>query len=297
MNSTRRPHFRLAASLGASAILFAGCAAQTPQPIDPPDETPPPAVAVFCRDLSDGAVLQASLDASAGTDEQILNDAVELCANEPGLAWTDALVHAANQPEPELSSLKEVFPITDDQGYTFDLAVDFELVNITADPSTEPPGVTAAKRTMGMSISITNTTPQRDITFKEVNGVISPLDLPTFLFAAVYNEDSPVCAAVQSWDGSCQWIMGYGRMESGQTVSAGATYPLKVWGGSPNGGEISTLLRGIPEASWAEVSENLAQPDGYRITYSAGDGSRFESVCASEKMLPVIVSTTTCEAS
>jgi hypothetical protein len=78
-------------------------------------------------------------------------------------------------------------------------------------------------------------------------------------------------------------------------VSAGATYPLKVWGGVPNGGDISTLLRGIPEASWAEVSESLSNPDGYRITYSAGDGSRFASVCASEKMLPVLVSTATCE--
>lgn len=295
MHSTRHPHLRLAVSLGASAILLAGCAAQTPQPVDPPDETPAPAVAAYCRDLSDGAVLQASRDASAGTDEEILSDAIELCANQPDLAWTDALVQAASQPEPALSSLKQVFPITDDQGYTFDLAVDFRLLDVTADPSTEPPGFTAAKRTMGMSISITNTTPQRDITFKEIHGIISPLDLPTFLFSAVYNEDSSVCAAVQSWDGNCQWVMGYGRMESGQTVSAGATYPLKVWGGVPNGGDISTLLRGIPEASWAEVSESLSNPDGYRITYSAGDGSRFASVCTSEKMLPVLVSTATCE--
>lgn len=295
MHSTRRPYLRLAVSLGASTILLAGCAPQATQPVALPDDTPAPAVAEYCRDLSDGAALQASLDASAGTDEEILNDAVELCAEQPELAWTDALVQAASQPEPALSSLIEVFPITDNQGYTFDLAVDFRLVDITAAPSTEPPGATAAKRTMGLSISITNTTPQRDITFKEVNGIISPLDLPTFLFSAVYNADSPVCAAVQSWEGSCKWVMGYGRMESGQTVSAGATYPLKVWGGTPNGGEISTLLRGIPEASWAEVSESLSHPDGYLITYSAGDGSRFDSVCASEKMLPVLVSTATCK--
>lgn len=296
MHNNRRPYLRLAVSLGASTILLTGCAAQATQPVALPDNTPAPAVAEYCRDLSDASVLQASRDASAGTDEEIMNDAVELCASEPDLAWADALVQAASQPEPALSALKESFPITDDQGYTFDLAVDFRLIDITADPSTEPPGATAAKRTMGMSISITNTTPQRDITFKEVNGIISPLDLPTFLFSAVYNEDSPVCAAIQSWDGSCKWVMGYGRMENGQTVSAGATYPLKVWGGTPNGGEISTLLRGIPEASWAEVSESLSHPDGYRITYSAGDGSRFGSVCASEKMLPVLLSTATCEA-
>ncbi|WP_156458814.1 hypothetical protein [Microbacterium sp. Leaf179] len=298
MPATRRPFVRLASSLGVSVFLLAGCAAQgqPSQPVGPIDETSAPAVAEYCRDVADGAVLQASRDASAWTDEDIVNDAIELCADQPDLAWTDALVHAASQPEPALSSLKQVFPITDDQGYTFDLAVDFRLIDITADPSTEPPGVTAATRTMGMSISLTNTTPQRDITFKAVSGIISPLDLSTFIFSAVYNEGSPVCSVIQPWDGRCRWVMGYGRMENGQTVSAGATYPLKVWGGTPNGGDISTLLRGIPEASWAEVSESLSKPDGYRITYAAGDGSRFATICASEAMVPVLVSTAPCEA-
>lgn len=205
-----------------------------------------------------------------------------------------AVMDSASPTPASLAGLRQTFPITDDEGYTFDLTVDFAIRSVTADPSGEAPGKTAAARDITLEMSLANTTAARDLTFKEVGGITSPLDLPTFLLSAVFDEGDPVCTLVVETQRNCSWFLAFGRMESGITIPAGGTYNLTI-GASPNGGGYpATLLGNIPEASWAEVQASLTAPDGYKIVYSGGDGSRFTPACGSDTLAPPIVWTATC---
>lgn len=205
--------------------------------------------------------------------------------------WCGAdLAATSEEPAPETSAseapaaqgiggLNQVFSLTDRDGYTFDLKVDFSLLSIDADPSTQPPGMTAAVPEIALGMAVTNTTPQRELSFKGQNGVISPLDLPTFFLFAHFNAGSPVCTTVMETDKGCDWVMGFGRMESGTTLAADASATLSTYAGIPNGGEEFRLLQGIPESSWEQIRASLLAPDGYRIVYPADDQERFTSVC------------------
>lgn len=294
MRSRYHHHVRAEYLLGLGILALSGCAAQASPAALPPELTPSPLTAEYCRDLADSAVLDATRAASSDIAD-IVNDAITLCEDQLDLAWSDALVQAASEPEHALSSLKQVFPITDRQGYTFDLAVDFRLLEVTEDPTNEAPGSTAASRRATLTMSLTNTTPQRDITFQEVAGVISPFDYPTFRLAAVYSADSQACTLARPQRGDCEWLMGYGQMQDGLTLSDKTTYRLTVGGGEPGGGAVSSLFQQIPEASWKAVQESLSHPAGYKIVYTGGDGSRFPSVCKGYSTAPTLISTTPCE--
>jgi hypothetical protein len=289
----RRVAFGILASIGV--IAFTACAPQAAAPPQGSEEIPPPAESAgYCGELADAAILEATRAQWADLAPEDFDAAVAACTDNPDASWAD-IVLSITQPGPQsLSNLSQVFPVTDKDGYTIDLAVDFDLLSVTADPSSQAPGVTAATRKMTLAMRLVNTTPQRDITFKEVSGIVSPLDYPTFLFSAFFNAGNPVCTLVMQTERSCEWLLGFGRMESGQTISAGLEYPLTVWSGRPNGGEASVLLTGIPEASWAEIEQHLSQPDGYRVTYSGGDGKRFTPLCDTSTMAPVIVQSNGC---
>lgn len=248
---------------------------ESPAPEQPPVTDP----AVYCSELADLAVLNSTRDAYSDVAPADFDAAVAACAENPDAIWPDT-VQKIVQAAQNLSNLTQTFPISDIDGYSFDLGVDFGLVSITADPSSQPPGVTAAAREMSLYMKVVNTTPARELNFKKVNGIIEPLSLPTFLFAAVYKAGNPVCTAILGrTDRNCYWNLGFARMETGLNVAAGSEYVLKTWGGQPNGGEASLLLAGIPESSWAEIEPYLGKPDGYSIVYSGGDGGRFTTQC------------------
>lgn len=178
-----------------------------------------------------------------------------------------------------VGGLSQVFSLTDIEGYTFDLSVDFSLLSIEADPSSQPPGMTAAVPEIALDMALTNTTPQRELSFAGQDGIISPFDLPTFFLSAHFKAGNPVCTIVKETGKGCDWVMGFGRMESGTTLAADASVSLITYAGIPNGGEEFRLLQGIPEASWEQIKASLVAPDGYRIVYPADDQGRFTSVC------------------
>lgn len=247
----------------------------------------------LCSDLSDAAVLDATRQLSTDVDAAVFDSAVAACAENPGATWSETITEAELEAS-YISRLDQTFSVTDAEGYTFDLVVNFGLVGVTADPSSQSPGFTAATREMSLGMAIENTTSQRDLMFEEVSGIVSPLDLPTFLFSAAFNAGNPVCTLVFESDEDCEWALGFGRMENGQTVAAGRRYVLEAWSGKPNGGDASILLQNIPEAAWDQVQSHLSSPDGYRITYSGGDHRRFTSVCGESSMVPVLVQTSAC---
>ncbi|MEV7828375.1 hypothetical protein [Microbacterium enclense] len=250
-----------------------------------------------CGALTTPQGIEAARSAS-GADQEMMDRLVAACqgaSSDTNMYDSLRAVMDSAAPTPaSLASVQQTFPVTDEQGYTFDLTVDFALRSVTADPSGEAPGRTAAARDISLEMSIANTTTARNLSFREVSGITSPLDLPTFLLSAVYEEGDPVCTLVIETQRNCSWFLAYGRMESGITIPAGGTYDLTI-GASPNGGGYpATLLGNIPEDAWAEVQASLAAPDGYKIVYSGGDGARFTPACGSDTLAPPIVWTATC---
>lgn len=273
-------------ALALVVVPLAGCTATKGEvaPSVQEDAAPEPTVAEqaspaeTCADLADDATYAVTRELYSDTGADVFDAAVAACADDPGAAWQETF-QAAVQDSSYVSHLRQTIPVTDVDGYSFDLEVDFGLVSVSSDPSTQPPGVTAATRNMSLDMRLVNTTPQREVVFKDVAGIISPLSDPTFFFSAAFDAGNPVCTVALHTDQGCEWPLGFGRMESGLTLAPDQTYDLKVWGGLPNGGDASLLLPGIPEESWAELQPHLTHPDGYRISYSAGDNERFPSLC------------------
>lgn len=247
--------------------------------------------ALYCNELTDPEVVEVTRNTYMATVDDAQFDAIlATCASTPDALFEDVMRDAIRAAT-VLSLFDQTVPVTDTEGYTFDLVVDYALTGLTADPSTQPPGLTAAVPKITLTMSIANTTPQRDLTFKEVSGIVSPLDYPTFLVSAEFNAGNPVCTQVRQTDRACNWPLGFGRMESGTTVTQGSVYTLKTYGGMPNGGTESAYLAAVPEASWAELEPLLKNPDGFQISYSGGDGRRFTSLCEKNSLVPVLVNT------
>lgn len=173
------------------------------------------------------------------------------------------------------------YPVTDSNGYTFNLSVDFRLWGLASDPSSQLPGETAITRNTSLQMTLENTTPQRELPFQAVNGITSPLSLPTFHVVAYYRAGNDACnflgSAGVSLEG-CGWTMAFARMESGLTVAPDSSYELKTWSGVPNGGEDSILLQKIPEADEARAIAALQSPDGYLIVYNGAQPERFPTL-------------------
>jgi hypothetical protein len=287
----------LVAAAGLAACASAPTASQDAVRDEP---TPQATTAQLCGDLGDAGVLDATRKAYAQRFGDAFDAAVASCAATPDASFLDVAT-AEKDKASNLAVLDQAFPVTDKNGYTFDLIVDFALKSVTADPSSQPPGLTAANRTMSLAMKIKNTTAQRSLTFEEQRGIVSPLSYPTFAFYAAYNAGNPLCVALAEGkknghaDLGCRWQLGFGRMENGFTVSAGSTYDLKVWGGVPNGGQQSVLLTGIPESEWSTLVPYIQHPDGYSVTYAGQDYARFQDVCDLPGYdAPVILATSGC---
>lgn len=306
--SPRRRVGAVSASVALLAILV-GCAPPSPSATSAGDA--PAVAATECGELIDGDVVRATRLASEEIPEEIVDHALAICGADPSFTWAGALQAAYDEAEssatptptiPDGGRLQETFSITDRQGYTFDLGVTTAIYNVASDPSTQPPGFTAATRSVSIEMTLTNTTPERELSFEPVSGLTSPYNLPTFMFSAEFNAGNPVCTIALEKDGPCSWVLGFGRMESGTTVSPGYEYALTAWSGMPNGGEESEILPRIPEESWPEIQAALSEPDGFSIDYSAADPHRFKSVCepsdsqfsSLDALLPTIVSTIPC---
>lgn len=238
--------------------------------------------------------IQAILNSVNPTSEEVgaLIDEYEALAPDEQLKIPHEQIESLNTLYVELlgSGSEEVegesrfagtFPVTDSNGYSFNLSVDFRLWGLASDPSSQLPGETAITRKSSLQMTLENTTPERELPFQTVNGITSPLSLPTFYVLAYYRSGNDACnflgSAGVALEG-CGWPLAFARMESGLTVSPDSSYELQAWSGLPNGGEDSLLLHQIPEADEARAIAALQSPDGYLVVYSGAQPERFPTL-------------------
>lgn len=283
----------LLAGAAALSLLLAACAAPSVDTSSESDASGGGSVspAETCDQLVDQEIIDATRSFFEFLTPEQFDQLLVECEENPDLLTydvADSVVESASY----VDQVNETFSVTDKDGYTFDLDVDFALVSVDEDPSTQKPGLTAASSRIQLDMTLVNTTSERQITFDEVSGIVEPLGYPTFLFAAYYAPESAACYGNVE-GGGCVWLLGFGRMESGLTIPAGGSYPLTTFAGAPNYGAV--LWESIPEDEWPEFEEALENPERYFIRYSGANPSRFEDVCGdADTQMPDLVTTAPC---
>ncbi|CAL9469847.1 hypothetical protein SUDANB95_02797 [Actinosynnema sp. ALI-1.44] len=164
------------------------------------------------------------------------------------------------------------FPITDKDGYRFDVSVRLSTSDLGGSVEHDKPGYMSAAFTLSISMEIANKTPGRTIEFHKVSGVTAPLGNPKFLLSAVWDQGSPVCTSVAVDASPCALLLGFGYAT--QPITASSTAVLETRKGHPSG-HFTAGLAGFPENSWPQLRTALAKPHRYVLTYDGGKYQRF----------------------
>ena len=165
--------------------------------------------------------------------------------------------------------------IKDDQGYTFDVSYLYRQQVLTKDISAEAPGFNSIRIPMSASWTITNTTAGRDITFKEVSGLV-----PTLTLVGLWPSTSDVCTyaaqptSTTKTGGTCSVVLISTHLPD--TLSALQTVTPTTYAGFVGGDAGATQ---IPDAKYDAVLAELDSPASFSIRYSGGDTKRFKDTC------------------
>lgn len=211
---------------------------------------------------------------------------------EPGLSST------MSTPEPTSSqavttavavrsvgpSTSFVAPITDKDGYQFDIAVKLTTSNLGGTVEFDKPGFMSSLFTVSLSMQLINKTPGRAVKFESVSGVTAPLSNPKFLLSAVWDAGSVVCKAASISKSSCGIIIGFGYATT--PLAPSSTITLETKKGHPSGW-FTAGLAGFPESAWPQLKTALAAPERFLISYDGGGYKRF--ACELNDRVGVIV--------
>jgi len=172
-----------------------------------------------------------------------------------------------------------VVHVKDKDGYTFDVAYTYSPLRIEKSVANNKPGFSSALIRSRISLSVTNTTPGRNLTFAPFSGV-DPNQRPYVALIATWSPTSPMCRDLNSLtetsEQTCSMWLGFGRIM--QPLGPDETVELSTDSGGPGGGGVAGIGR-IPDSSYEAVSTGLEHPDGYSIVYSATDAGRFSTLC------------------
>lgn len=184
------------------------------------------------------------------------------------------------EPEaaPNPNTVEQTVSIEDGDGYTFDVAYRVAPLSYDADPSAEKPGYTAIRINLDAALTVTNTTPGRNLTFRPI-GPGAPLYL-----MAQWPADSAICAALASGDFthcaiSLAWIQI--PQELGPDESTSAEFRLGSVQTDPG-------VAGVPEDQYGAVLDDLQSPASYTLVYSSFDNGRFQQTCPNPDLLDYI---------
>jgi hypothetical protein len=181
-----------------------------------------------------------------------------------------------------------VAPVTDADGYRFDVSVNLAVSDLGDTVEHDKPGFMSAYFSLNLDMEITNRTPGRTIEFEQVAGVTAPLSYPKFLVSALWETGTPVCRAAAVADEPCAMVLGFGYANS--PLEPDATLALDTYEGRPGGG-FTAGLAAFPETAWPQLQTALTAPDRYLVSYDGGDYQRFD--CALNMQLGIVVAAST----
>lgn len=214
-------------------------------------------------------------------------------------------------PTPDTAVSRTVH-VEDMDGYTFDVTYRYDPRRPERSLANDKPGYSSLIDRFGLTISITNTTPGRNLVFKNYDGITSPQDQPQLLLVASWKGNDPICQAeyldkTESFTGTrimrnfyggapeidrgCSVVLGFGRIPIG--LGPNETYELTVYSGNDRG--FVAGLAGIPDASYDDVAQSYAEPANIAIFYQGPDSRRFVPDCKNYGMqVPLEPSFFTC---
>lgn len=252
------------------------------------------------RNIWISAAFEIAQAEAARTDEAALqwpaeSDIVTLCALWPDTPLPDLVLDFARNPEAlsqqirrasSLQGVDTVFSVTDVDGYTFDVHVQYRLQELEQSTANDKPGYMSAVFHSGLSFELVNQTPGRNISFKPMDMVVYSVGEPAFQLIAVWNGDRAICQTDyvdRSAPGrECSIVLGFGFMHS--DLPAGGSSVLEdVYVGQVNNGSLGGV-QGIPESAWPAIEDEILYPDDIRLAYRGGDYLRFWTQCGDAEL-------------
>lgn len=168
-----------------------------------------------------------------------------------------------------------VAPVTDEDGYTFDIAYDYQALEVYSDPADEMPGSTSARIRGNIDIQVTNTTPGRNLSFPLAGGISYPTSASAINLVAAWSASNPLCQAmnVREDADACTATVGYGRLP--EEFAPGETVALEAYTGRKGPSGWTAGIKGIPEEQFDELVEYIENPDEMRLYIAVLDSNRF----------------------
>lgn len=154
--------------------------------------------------------------------------------------------------------------LSDAEGYTLDAEYSFTATEFTADPIDSPPGFTELVQTTNGTVSITNTTPERNLDMG-LNGVLAKP-------VALYEEQGPVCQMLSEIQGG-GYVSGGGFcfLLLGEAVNwQYAEEPVLEVGESQTRTTDDPPVDGVSETRIADVPEEQAEALAAALDEPAG---------------------------
>lgn len=210
-----------------------------------------------------GVGLLGCSQAAPPEPEPVKSEVVEEPAPEP---------QPEPEPEPEPGTvLNEIIAVSDADGYTFNVELQYQLIEIVVDPASDVPGRTTVDPRSSTKFTLANTTEARDLTFGTASGIVSPVDQGLVTLQAGWYADSPMCNGEIPWKlsegpnagaGGCSIILSYARIGTG--MSAGVATTLDTYKGDQ--GKVSDLAEEFTE----QAKEHLTSPDYFIVALTDG---------------------------
>jgi hypothetical protein len=182
--------------------------------------------------------------------------------------------NGASVPEAGSPSLSKVLHITDSDGYTFDISISYSSA-VQKSIADDLPGQASALIGFSETVTVTNTTPGRNLAFTAYTGLVNNLGDPALFLEAVWKSGNPVCVAAGQPNTACGVTISTARLPS--SIDAGGAADLTVYNGLPNGNGAAGIAA-LPESAWDGIASQLSSPDDYYVFYYGKDATRFLTI-------------------
>lgn len=161
-------------------------------------------------------------------------------------------------------------PITDADGYTFSVIYDYTPNAFVKDVASEKPGFNSIRIRLQSTITVTNTTAGRTLSFRGFAN-----DDVTFALLAQWPGSSAVCKAIHP-SGTAPCSIELAHTRPGNELAVRASSTSQTYAGARN---YDAGLAHIPDADYDAVLAGLKAPASYAVTYTGGDDIRFKNSC------------------
>lgn len=236
---------------------------------------------VLCNELGDEQTLYRV--EQAFSDPEAFEATLTSCAENPEVLVADIYAKEYKKVH-SLFYVDEVFSLSDRDGYTFDLGITVEIIDVRFERAYDKPGYMSVTVQRQDSLEIINTTHERHLGFGNVHYVISddPARISSYIH---FDSGHRICGYLETQGDTCRYLVN-------TKVVTGPTGPEPQR--EPYFRDHRNPLQGIPESLEETVEHAFANPVGFSVEYFGDDSHRFSQTCAGPGNFPALAQSGGC---